>query len=1465
MANEKKVFSIQINGIKESTDAIAFLNDQLKDLEKNIKDLEKKQIKIKSGTSTSGSGSKSNKSQLTEEQKIQQQINKEIEKRAAMQTKEYQELLKQKQATKDIANEQKQISTGSISFDDSGVKQYANSLAGMKARLADLKAEVNNWDKGNFEENIEDLPDKIINANKEIYKLTNAIKAFEQSQGTFSRGVGDYYNEFKRALADSNKEIEKTGKTLLSLQNKKSALEGLRKTAQIGSDEWKKYDDELKQVNQELSKLSQNGIKAEDIINPKVVITVNDLTLEFDDLGQSVNVLEDKLYQLTAAGQKNSEEYKNIQAELIKVKQTIADTDAEIDRMTSRTRGLDKVVEGFQGLTAVMQVGVGVAGLFGKSQEDLEKTLQKVSSLMSVAQGLQEIHNQLTQKGTVLNKLWNVSMDAAQKVLNKYSKTSKAATVAQNGIATAMSKTATETKNVTTATKAATVATNTLTTAQKAFKFALASTGIGILVVALGSLVSWLVQATDKSEKFAKSQEAAQKAVNGFNNELSWNLKINQQLKDLGYISELEKLDYDYVSLLENLKRYNNELAKYGANIDDIKKKMIADQQPSFWERMFSFDTSGVSQITVPDTAAIEKYQKEQLNITNILTQYKSAQEAIIKGEKNRGKSIDELNKELALAIRLEVSNLKALEDTEQPLEDFIANIGNLKITLETIKDAGISFDDIFGENAGGAGLQAFIEGLIQAKEEYNNQINEIKKIGIEASRNAYETDLQTFNKTLNKRIELLNHQKDRELEIYKAIDSTKSLEDNIKEIEKIDKDAAEGIRKNVLAINKKYDKLILDEIKSTQRKELQMRLDIESDKISVMQEGLEKQLKIIDNQRQKEILSAESSEEMVGEKVAAINLKYDKIVLQAKEAFYKQREEQYKQFAENYRQIANSFNEYEYQKSTQQVSVGLETSISETSFDTDKSLNESVNEQRAFYEKLIQLKQDAALKLAEINLNKVTDDKYDSLQTENQRYQERLKLLEDYQKQGIITNEEYNTQLEHEQQQHADMIKQIEEQAWNKQLEIDRNYVNERKQIIAEGNNGVIQSFNDYFNEIQRLEDKAITPNKNTGIINYKDTKANLTKVKQEYKSLMDNIKQQLNTLEQEFANGKISFDDFKTAKKELKSLEDSANQSMENVNQTLSTLVVTVADSISQFVGQYLGVLSGLWSTYNDIVMSSLDYQQEMLEEEYDMLEDAYQKQEELAQKHTNKLDEIESELKDSRGDRRQHLIDQLAAEREAQIAALAEEQKIAKQKEQNQKKQDALEKKRREQEKKNSIVQATINTFTAMTNALAVQPWFVGLALSAVALAMGMAQVANIKKQKYADGGLLNGKPHSQGGIPVGNTGIEVEGNEYVVNKKSTEKNLPLIEYINSNRRTLTRDDLVTFFDNGKQSLVNKKVRAKYAEGGQLPEVGEIDVKSLINYEPEPDNRPIVVSVVDIINATENIRNVQSVAGL
>ena len=50
---------------------------------------------------------------------------------------------------------------------------------------------------------------------------------------------------------------------------------------------------------------------------------------------------------------------------------------------------------------------------------------------------------------------------------------------------------------------------------------------------------------------------------------------------------------------------------------------------------------------------------------------------------------------------------------------------------------------------------------------------------------------------------------------------------------------------------------------------------------------------------------------------------------------------------------------------------------------------------------------------------------------------------------------------------------------------------------------------------------------------------------------------------------------------------------------------------------------------------------------------------------------------------------------------------------------------------------------------------------------------------------NGGLLEGKSHIQGGMPILGSNITVEGGEYVVNEKATKENLPLLESINNGK--------------------------------------------------------------------------------
>ena len=64
---DKKIYSIVINGVKESTDAVLALNKQLETLEQRIKALEAKSIKI--NTSGNGSARGTSTNSLTEEER----------------------------------------------------------------------------------------------------------------------------------------------------------------------------------------------------------------------------------------------------------------------------------------------------------------------------------------------------------------------------------------------------------------------------------------------------------------------------------------------------------------------------------------------------------------------------------------------------------------------------------------------------------------------------------------------------------------------------------------------------------------------------------------------------------------------------------------------------------------------------------------------------------------------------------------------------------------------------------------------------------------------------------------------------------------------------------------------------------------------------------------------------------------------------------------------------------------------------------------------------------------------------------------------------------------------------------------------------------------------------------------------------------------------------------------------------
>lgn len=663
-------------------------------------------------------------------------------------------------------------------------------------------------------------------------------------------------------------------------------------------------------------------------------------------------------------------------------------------------------------------------------------------------------------------------------------------------------------------------------------------------------------------------------------------------------------------------------------------------------------------------------------------------------------------------------------------------------------------------------------------------------------------------------------------------------------------KDAADNEELKA-SITNKYNSQRANLLKSQGNEVRNIQNQINSNEIAAMQDGLQKRLAELENSRQQELQAAQDSEILVNEQIAAINKKYDAQVLQAKKEFYESRKKLMQDYTNQYRQLWREIADIEAEIATSKVNVRAQDQMEALGFN-----EESIDNIRNYYNQIRDIANEQAKKIAEINKEQTQVGTDNSIEEENQRNRERLEVIKQNYEDGLLTKEEYDKAVQDENDVHYKKLETITRQGEQKLVEIQKEYDQTAKNNNIAAINERISAINEAYSnvDVQAKTSKL-------GIIDYGATKKELEKAKGEYSTILKQIGVERDNLQKSFDSKEISFGDFRQAKKELDSLEQDVIQSQQSIGQQLDTLLTTVVQSITQYVGQYVSALGDIWSTYNDIQMMRFEQEQARLEEEYNMLEEAYTKQEELTQKHTNKLADIEDELKTSRGDRRAHLIEQLNAEREAQLASLQEEQKIEKEKEINQKKQDALEKKRREQEKKNAIVQATINTFTAVTNALAVQPWFVGLALSAVALAMGTAYVAQIKKQKYAKGGLLKGNSHANGGIPVGQTGIEVEGDEYVINKNSTRKNLPLIDYINRSNKRLTKEDLLNWYDSGKQN-VTKQTKTKFATGGVIPTLPNQSQEQTIVIE---DDRPIVAQIVDIVNSADNYRQIQVLSGL
>lgn len=258
-----------------------------------------------------------------------------------------------------------------------------------------------------------------------------------------------------------------------------------------------------------------------------------------------------------------------------------------------------------------------------------------------------------------------------------------------------------------------------------------------------------------------------------------------------------------------------------------------------------------------------------------------------------------------------------------------------------------------------------------------------------------------------------------------------------------------------------------------------------------------------------------------------------------------------------------------------------------------------------------------------------------------------------------------------------------------------------------------------------------------------------------------------------------------------------------------------------------QGLGKFNEFFSKINDTLLAPamdtftmfMDFAIEETAQRLEQVQELHDKALDKVNESADKIKDLNESLRDSGDDNTEATKQQLADEQLLYAQRLAEERKLADEEQALKNKQAQQEAAARKMELRYQMVMAIANTAQGASKALATWGWPLGAIFAGIMTALGAVQVALIAKQigaikpvKYADGGIINGKPHSQGGVRVGNTNIEVEGGEMVISKKNTERYRDVLYKINSN------DPSVRYLQGSTRQYADTKIR-KYASGGEL----------------------------------------------
>ena len=379
-----------------------------------------------------------------------------------------------------------------------------------------------------------------------------------------TKGLKDVEKEVN-ALDKEFQELVQTmdGDASKAMSKLEDDMLALAQAGKRGSAEYNKLAETLGRANQ------ATNLVAKDIEN---------LSVSSNDVSAQVSVLEDRLYELSLAGKKDTEEFKQLVQQVGKLKQTIAETDLEIEQFATTNMDLGQKV----GILTDKMYRMASAGDM-TSKEFMETAREAAAAQAQIlrvdmaleAMAMTGAMRMQTAMGGVQGafdmasgamNLFGVESEAVQKAMMKFQgimqimagvtaiqQALPAMTALKNNVVSGF---------------------NAMTTSSKAFMVA----GIGLLLLGIQMLATNWEKITEAMGAATAAQrvnnKAKQEAVAAISKEINSANKLSIQLKDENLsrkdkIALVKQFQKDYPGLLANINTEKQSIESINKQLGD--------------------------------------------------------------------------------------------------------------------------------------------------------------------------------------------------------------------------------------------------------------------------------------------------------------------------------------------------------------------------------------------------------------------------------------------------------------------------------------------------------------------------------------------------------------------------------------------------------------------------------------------------------------------------------------------------------------------------------------------------------------------------------------------------------------------------------------------------------------------------------------------------------------------------------